>query len=177
MSVLPCTDDANPPTSPVVTNLVTGPAARHIAADEAPKIVALSNQMPDRVAGCRPTCRVQVAPGSRTHDPERQRPLVEAEYAAFRVYVPTTGHHVYVLRDEQDQALYVGQSRTPRTRLRTHWRTQEWWPDVAAIELHRVDDELSARLLERAMADQLSPVYSVVSRVEDARLARMQGEG
>jgi len=94
------------------------------------------------------------------------------EFDRWRRRLPVRGYVVYVLVDGVGQALYVGQTRAPRSRIRSHWRSQPWWPEVADIELHPVADELAARILEQRLTEEMRPLHSKVTPSE-ARLLEL----
>jgi hypothetical protein len=98
-----------------------------------------------------------------------------APFDSFRGLLPTAQYAVYVLLDANGDALYVGQSAHPRTRLRDHWRLKEWFPEVAGIELHLVADELAARTLEKLLTSELDPACSEITWADDVRLTRLAG--
>lgn len=98
----------------------------------------------------------------------------DAEFDRFRYGLPTRGHAVYVLADRAGDVLYVGQSRQPRLRIRTHWRTQLWWPDVTEVLLWPVADELAARELEYRLTEEMAPRYSQVTEFEVGLLGRLR---
>ncbi|MGY2082869.1 GIY-YIG nuclease family protein [Blastococcus sp. SYSU DS0539] len=97
-----------------------------------------------------------------------------AEFERFRHRLPTRGNVVYILRGADGKALYIGQTSQPRLRLRSHWRGQEWWPEVDRIELYNVADELEARALEYELTQELTPQHSQVTRPELVKLQRLQ---
>lgn len=99
---------------------------------------------------------------------------VDAEFDRFRHGIPTRGHAVYAFVDHDDRVLYVGQSRQPRVRIRTHWRTQMWWLDVAEILLWLTADELAARELEYRLTELLAPRHSQVTDFEVGLLDRLR---
>lgn len=107
-----------------------------------------------------------------TRRPRRADP---GEWARLRDGFPLRGFVVYVIRDGSGAVLYVGQTRRPRSRLRSHWRTQDWWPDPVDVELHPVADELAARLLEYRLTGDLRPRHSQVTDYEVGLLARLGG--
>lgn len=74
---------------------------------------------------------------------------------------------VYVLRDAEGRALYVGKSLDIRQRVLSHLyadhtskRELEMTQRIAGIEHHRTPGELSALLLESEMVKRLDPVYN-----------------
>jgi predicted GIY-YIG superfamily endonuclease len=74
---------------------------------------------------------------------------------------------VYVLRDEQGCALYVGKAAQLQRRLRAHFARRRW-PAVKAAMARAVDaewqvvgSELEALLLEAALIEQLQPIVNV----------------
>lgn len=93
-----------------------------------------------------------------------------SNFDAFQSRIPLHGYVVYVIRRDDGHALYVGQTRHPRTRLRTHWRRKPWWPEVAALDLYGADDEVSARHLEHKLHGRLRPLHSQVTEHEADRL-------
>jgi predicted GIY-YIG superfamily endonuclease len=74
---------------------------------------------------------------------------------------------VYVLRDENGVALYVGKSRNVRRRLRAHFARRRWsalkpgMARVADAEWEEVGSELEAMLRETVLIQQLHPVINV----------------
>jgi len=79
---------------------------------------------------------------------------------------PTTPG-VYVLRDEQGAALYVGKAVNVRRRLRAHFSERRWralkadMSRAAAAEWHEVGSEIEALLREAALIGELRPVANV----------------
>jgi predicted GIY-YIG superfamily endonuclease len=78
-----------------------------------------------------------------------------------------TSPGVYVLRDEQGRALYVGKAAQLRRRLRAHFARRRW-PAVKAAMARAVDaewqvvgSELEALLREAALIEQLQPIVNV----------------
>src|SRR5206468_8980530 len=78
---------------------------------------------------------------------------------------PTPG--VYVLKDANDRALYVGKAVNLRRRLRAHFAERRWRaikPDlsrVADAEWTEVGSELEALVREAALIDELQPAANV----------------
>jgi predicted GIY-YIG superfamily endonuclease len=74
---------------------------------------------------------------------------------------------VYVLRDEQGRALYVGKAAQLQRRLRAHFARRRW-PAVKAAMARAVDaewqlvgSELEALLREATLIEQLQPIVNV----------------
>jgi predicted GIY-YIG superfamily endonuclease len=78
---------------------------------------------------------------------------------------PTPG--VYVLRDEEGRALYVGKAVNLRRRLRAHFAERRWRavkPELsraAGAEWIEVGSELEALVREAALIDALRPIVNV----------------
>jgi predicted GIY-YIG superfamily endonuclease len=78
-----------------------------------------------------------------------------------------TGPGVYVLRDAEGRALYVGKANNLRRRLRTHFAARRWravgaqFARVAAAEWHEVGSEIEALMLEAQFIRELRPVVNV----------------
>jgi len=74
---------------------------------------------------------------------------------------------VYVLRDANGAALYVGKANNLRRRLRAHFARRRWKALKAAFaravdaEWHEVGSELEALLREAAQIDELQPIVNV----------------
>lgn len=74
---------------------------------------------------------------------------------------------VYVLRDVESRALYVGKANNLRRRLRTHFSARQWRatrPEFAravAAEWHEVGSEIEALLREAQLIRELAPVVNV----------------
>jgi len=74
---------------------------------------------------------------------------------------------VYVLRDEQGRAVYVGKAVNLRRRLRAHFAERRWRAlkaDMARVndaEWREVGSELEALLREAALIDELRPIVNV----------------
>lgn len=74
---------------------------------------------------------------------------------------------VYVLRDEQGAALYVGKAVNLRRRLRTHFASRRWWAlkpgmaRAAGAEWRPVGSELEALVREAALIAELRPPANV----------------
>jgi predicted GIY-YIG superfamily endonuclease len=82
---------------------------------------------------------------------------------------------VYVLRDEEGRALYVGKAINLRRRLRTHFADRRWramkaeLSRVADAEWQEVGSELEALVREAQLIDELAPIVNV--QVGPPRLA------
>jgi hypothetical protein len=116
-----------------------------------------------------------------TPPPSRARLCLHAEdgidlgdFAAYRDYLPSRSFVVYVVSRDDGRALYIGQTRHPRTRLHTHWRNQPWWPEVRSLELHSVADEIAARELEIDLHHERDPLHSRVQMPEVFRLQSLR---
>jgi predicted GIY-YIG superfamily endonuclease len=78
-----------------------------------------------------------------------------------------SGPGVYVLRDAEGRALYVGKANSLRRRLRTHFAARRWravspeFSRTAAAEWHEVGSEIEALLLEAQLIGELAPVVNV----------------
>lgn len=78
-----------------------------------------------------------------------------------------SGPGVYVLRDADGRALYVGKANSLRRRLRTHFAARRWravrpeFSRAAAAEWHEVGSEIEALLLEAQLIGEFSPVVNV----------------
>lgn len=74
---------------------------------------------------------------------------------------------VYVLRDADGRALYVGKANNMRRRLRTHFAARRWpslkaeFARAAALECHEVGSEIEALLREAAWIRDLRPTVNV----------------
>jgi hypothetical protein len=95
-------------------------------------------------------------------------------FLAYRDRIPARGFVVYVVSRGDGRALYIGQTRHPRTRLHTHWRKQPWWPEVRSLELHPVADEIAARELEIDLHAERDPLHSRVHMPEVFRLQSLR---
>lgn len=74
---------------------------------------------------------------------------------------------VYLLYGPLDELLYVGKSKTIRTRVRSHYNApEERWlmRRVRRVEIRRTAGELGALLLESQLIKELRPMYNVASR-------------
>jgi hypothetical protein len=84
---------------------------------------------------------------------------------------------VYVLRDEDGCALYVGKAINLRRRLRAHFTDRRWrvvkpaFARVADAEWRLVGSELEALLAEAALIHELQPVANVQIGEPDFRTA------
>jgi hypothetical protein len=96
------------------------------------------------------------------------------DFLTYRDRIPARGHVVYVMSRADGLALYIGQTRHPRTRLHTHWRKQPWWPEVRSLELHSVADEIAARELELDLHGERDPLHSQVQMPEVFRLQSLR---
>lgn len=67
---------------------------------------------------------------------------------------------VYVLRDAAGQALYVGSSYDPFTRMGWHELYRHWWPQVASCDLTWFDDRGDAYAAEARLIRDLSPLHN-----------------
>src|SRR4029078_3278568 len=74
---------------------------------------------------------------------------------------------VYVLRDEEGRALYVGKAVNLRRRLRAHFADRRWRatrPDfarAASAEWRLVGSEVEALLSEAVLIHELKPVVNI----------------
>ena len=74
---------------------------------------------------------------------------------------------VYVLRDENGSAVYVGKANRLRRRLRAHFALRRWrglkapFARIAAAEWQEVGSELEALLREASLIDELKPPANV----------------
>ena len=76
-------------------------------------------------------------------------------------------HGVYLFYDAEDILLYVGKSKTVRTRIRSHFaaRNERWMTKrIHRIEVRETAGELGALLLESQFIKELRPMYNVRSR-------------
>ena len=77
------------------------------------------------------------------------------------------GPGVYVLRDDQGQALYVGKANDLRRRLRSHFSRRRWKTIGASLaravgaEWEEVGSELEALLKEATLIRDLKPIVNV----------------
>jgi predicted GIY-YIG superfamily endonuclease len=77
---------------------------------------------------------------------------------------------VYVLRDVEGRALYVGKANNIRRRLRTHFAGRRWrhlkapFARAASVEWHEVGSEIEALLREAEWIRDLAPVANVQVR-------------
>jgi predicted GIY-YIG superfamily endonuclease len=78
-----------------------------------------------------------------------------------------SGPGVYVLRDEDGAALYVGKSVNIRRRLRAHFASRRWLMTKPALarttnaEWHEVGSEIEALLVEATLINGLKPTVNV----------------
>jgi predicted GIY-YIG superfamily endonuclease len=81
---------------------------------------------------------------------------------------------VYVLKDADDRALYVGKAVNLRRRLRTHFAERRWrslkaeMSRIASAEWHEVGSEIEALLREAALIQALRPPVNVQIGAPDA---------
>jgi predicted GIY-YIG superfamily endonuclease len=74
---------------------------------------------------------------------------------------------VYVVRDEQGRAVYVGKANNLRRRLGAHFSERRWrvlkpeFARAAAVEWIEVGSELEALIREAALIDELQPSVNV----------------
>ena len=80
---------------------------------------------------------------------------------------------VYVLRDADGRALYVGKAVHLRRRLRAHFAARRWralkpgMSRAAAAEWHEVGSEIEALLREAALIQELQPPVNVQTAAPD----------
>jgi len=68
---------------------------------------------------------------------------------------------VYLFYDEGTAPLYIGKSRSMRSRVLQHFiATSSWTPRVRRIEWQRTAGELGALLREAALVKELDPIYN-----------------
>jgi DNA polymerase III subunit epsilon len=78
---------------------------------------------------------------------------------------------VYVFHGEGGAPLYVGMSRSMRSRVLRHFSSNTHWaPQVANIDWQRTAGELGARLREARLVKELSPAYNRRRAAARARL-------
>lgn len=73
----------------------------------------------------------------------------------------STEHVVYRFFDANDNLLYVGSTRHWATRLDTHRRSAEWYPEVARHEVTAYATMEEAREQERTLIATAAPWYNV----------------
>lgn len=73
------------------------------------------------------------------------------------------GQCVYILRDANGAALYVGCSGRLAIRLRAHM-ARSWWPDVASIDITRYHDRATALAAERTAIRSEAPAHNIIYR-------------
>lgn len=74
---------------------------------------------------------------------------------------PTHLHFVYRYFDDEDVLLYVGESADPSRRAQDHANAQQWWPEVARVEVATFLNASAAKAEEaRAIRDE-RPVYNL----------------
>ncbi|MCX6144190.1 MAG: GIY-YIG nuclease family protein [Ignavibacteriales bacterium] len=74
---------------------------------------------------------------------------------------------VYLFYGPQEELLYVGKSKTVRTRVRSHFSAaEERWlcRKVHRVEVHRTAGELGALLLESQLIKELRPFHNIAQR-------------
>ena len=82
------------------------------------------------------------------------------------ISLPNT-HGVYLFYGAEDILLYVGKSKTIRTRIRSHFaaRDERWLTKrICRIEVRETAGELGALLLESRLIKELRSMYNVRSR-------------
>jgi len=89
---------------------------------------------------------------------------------------------VYLFYGVSDELLYVGKSKTIRTRVRSHFASREEGPmcrRVRRVEARQTAGELGALLLELQLIKSLRPMYNIRSRqtrrIVVARLVKTAG--
>lgn len=82
--------------------------------------------------------------------------------------------HVYQLRSETGELLYVGYSRWLKRRIGTHRREKAWWPEVADVASEEFATEEEARLREKELWRGVRPKYNRQSPFLTAEEARAQ---
>ena len=74
---------------------------------------------------------------------------------------------VYLFYGTQDELLYVGKSKSLKTRVRAHFRdrSERWMTSrIRRIETHDTAGELGALLLESRLIKEMKPMYNVAQR-------------
>ena len=96
---------------------------------------------------------------------------------ACRDAPPTPG--VYVFKDAESRALYVGKAVNLRRRLRAHFAARHWralkpaMARAAAVEWQQVGSEIEALLREAALIEDLRPAVNVQSGEPEPRARRI----
>lgn len=67
---------------------------------------------------------------------------------------------IYRLYDRRDELLYVGISNNVLTRLRSHEKEKDWWPEVVRITIQECDDYTIAEAQEVAAIASELPRYN-----------------
>lgn len=82
--------------------------------------------------------------------------------------------HVYELRSDAGELLYVGYSRWLKRRITTHRREKSWWPEVAEVASEAFTTEEEARLREKELWAGERPKYNRQSPFLTAEEVRAQ---
>lgn len=113
-----------------------------------------------------PVCNKALCWADKFEGEERAR-LVHRNAAPIdtgpAVSVPAErGHYVYIHRDADGEALYVGQSDAPVSRIGAHITGSPWWPRVASIDWLRYPNSAAAKLNEGRLISQLDPPHNTL---------------
>jgi predicted GIY-YIG superfamily endonuclease len=82
---------------------------------------------------------------------------------------------VYVMRDAEGRAVYVGSSADIDKRIATHAAQAPWWPQVDTVERIEVSSRALAFHRERELIDELKPERNRMSA--NGRKARSRDAG
>lgn len=67
---------------------------------------------------------------------------------------------VYVLRNDAQQALYIGTTRSPYRRMREHSLRQPWWPEVERVGWLLYPDKSSVLSAEAELTRWFRPLHN-----------------
>jgi hypothetical protein len=88
-------------------------------------------------------------------------PLPQSRTALAQLVGMRRPAYIYVIQDDEGDVLYVGKSVNPESRLTTHRRTKEWWPETGMLTLLAVWAE------DRSAADALAFLIEAIA-IRDA---------
>lgn len=81
-------------------------------------------------------------------------------------------HYVYVIRGQDDTAIYVGMTDSPMPRMQKHQKTAAWFQGFCGfVEFTEYPDRASATRAEWQTIRQLRPLYNVLGNGGSANAA------
>lgn len=83
------------------------------------------------------------------------------DFESFWLSLKLDDYCVYRMYDSKDRLLYVGITRSLRSRVRAHYAEKLWIADVTRVEVDHAVSEVQAKEQEKRQIAELVPTYNV----------------